>query len=303
MNLEPSPTLRQSTDTLTADAPTKPNWKILGTRVIVTLGAAVLIPYWIGERGWFGHQVENASFFSWFLSWCFVSHLTITAMSLSFHRNHTHKGAVLNRTLDGLFQVWLWMSTTMNKRDWVSVHIYHHAHSDGEKDPHSPVQKGFLRVFLLGAYDYTRAKNHPDVIRLHRQIKENRFEKFLREHDVLGPLLLFFILMSLIGPIQGAIATLSIFLISPLLAVGGVNTLAHSAGYKTYATKDNSRNIGWIFPLNFIICGELDHNNHHAHPKSCSFRHRWYEFDIGFVYLTIFSWVGLAKINHRAPGR
>lgn len=31
--------------------------------------------------------------------------------------------------------------------------------------------------------------------------------------------------------------------------------------------------------------------------RSCSFRHRWFEFDIGFVYLTILSWFKLAELK------
>jgi len=86
------------------------------------------------------------------------------------------------------------------------------------------------------------------------------------------------------------------FSISPLFAVGGVNALAHWLGYKNHKSGDNSRNIGFLFPLNFIICGELDHNNHHAHQKSCSFRHRWFEFDIGYLYILLLAKVKLAKV-------
>jgi stearoyl-CoA desaturase (delta-9 desaturase) len=77
-----------------------------------------------------------------------------------------------------------------------------------------------------------------------------------------------------------------------------VNALAHWWGYRNHKTIDNSRNLGFLIPLNFIICGELDHNNHHAHMRSCSFRHRWFEFDIGFVYLTLLGWIKLAELKN-----
>ncbi|MEX1100159.1 MAG: hypothetical protein WEB87_07025, partial [Bacteriovoracaceae bacterium] len=60
----------------------------------------------------------------------------------------------------------------------------------------------------------------------------------------------------------------------------------------------NSRNLGFVLPLNFLICGELDHNNHHAHPKSCSFRHRWFEFDWGYFYINLLDRIKLAAIKH-----
>jgi hypothetical protein len=95
----------------------------------------------------------------------------------------------------------------------------------------------------------------------------------------------------------GAISVVN-FLVSPLFAVGGVNALAHWWGYRNHATSDNSRNLGFLLPLNFIICGELDHNNHHAHMKSCSFRHRWFEFDIGYFYLILLNKIKLVELKN-----
>ncbi|MFL5510624.1 MAG: fatty acid desaturase, partial [Gemmatimonadaceae bacterium] len=40
------------------------------------------------------------------------------------------------------------------------------------------------------------------------------------------------------------------------------------------------------------------HNNHHADPHSASFKAKWYEFDIGWVYLRLLSVFGLAEIAY-----
>jgi len=232
-----------------------------------------------------------------------MTHVTIAAMSLCFHRMHTHQGVKLNFFVDHALQIWLWLTTSMSKRDWVAVHIYHHAHSDTELDPHSPRQKGFARIFFLGVADYAIARHNPEVIKLHRRIPENRLETFIRINSFLGPILTASTLLVPFGPLQGLSLAVLTFLISPLYAVGGVNAIAHQIGYKNYPTKDNSRNIGFVFPLNWLICGELDHNNHHAHPKSCSFRHRWYEFDIGFVYLQLLAHARLAELKFVHPVR
>jgi hypothetical protein len=106
------------------------------------------VNYWIGSDGlWtsiFSEPIfTNGAWWKLTLYTVVMAHLTITAMSLSFHRYHTHKGVILNSTLDTFMQVWLWFVTSMSKLDWVSVHIYHHAYSDKEKDPHSPIHKGF----------------------------------------------------------------------------------------------------------------------------------------------------------------
>ena len=220
-------------------------------------------------------------------------------MSLSFHRFHTHKGVEFNPYFDMVMQVWLWLVTSMSKPDWVSVHIYHHAHSDTEKDPHSPVQKGFWRVFFLGVFDYTKAKSNPDVLKIRKTIKLNALEAFISRNLFMGPYIFTGILMVLFGSDTGMLLAVTNFMISPLFAVGGVNALAHTWGYRNHMNSgDNSRNIGFLLPLNFIICGELDHNNHHAHQRSASFRHRWFEFDIGWAYICTLAKLKLAKVRH-----
>lgn len=259
--------------------------------------AGYLIEIGIGPLGSLGYSMSPLMMA---LYWVLVAHLTITCMSLCFHRQHTHQGVRLHPAVDTVMQAWLWLFTSMSKRDWVSVHVYHHIHSDTEKDPHSPVMKGLGHVFFLGVLDYTRAKRDPEVLKIRNKIKESSFEAFIDKNLFLGPILLATTHLVLFGPVQGAIVSVGAFLISPLLAVGGVNALAHWFGYRNHRTTDNSRNLGFLFPLNWVICGELDHNNHHHFPNSCSFRHRWYEFDIGYAYLKILSWMGLAEIRFAA---
>lgn len=228
----------------------------------------------------------------------FMTHITITAMSLSFHRMHTHKGVKFHPVVDAAMQIWLWATTSMSKLDWVSVHVYHHATSDTPNDPHSPVQKGLARVFFLGVIDYARAKSHPEVLKIRGRLPANGMERFISRNLFVGPLVLGSLLVILFGPAWGLILMTSTFLISPIFAVGGVNALAHYFGYRNHKTTDNSRNLGFLFILNWMICGELDHNNHHAHPTSCSFRHKAWEFDIGYAYIKMLSWLGLAEIKH-----
>jgi stearoyl-CoA desaturase (delta-9 desaturase) len=227
-----------------------------------------------------------------------MTHLTITAMSLCFHRQYTHQGVSFAKSIDRVMQAWLALTTGMSKRDWVSVHIYHHAHSDQELDPHSPKHKGFARIFFLGVYDYVLAKDLPEVVKLRKKIPEDRFESFLKNNPIIGPIFMTSALTIAFGPAWGAFLSVATFAISPLFAVGGVNAIAHAVGYRNYRTTDESRNIGFLFPLNWMICGELDHNNHHAHPRSCSFRHRWYEFDIGYAYIRALSAIGLATVKN-----
>jgi stearoyl-CoA desaturase (delta-9 desaturase) len=257
-----------------------------------------LINHFLGFHGLGGSFFENGSSAYYIIYLVAISHITITCMSLSFHRYHTHKGVIFNKGLDTFMQVWLWLVTSMSKLDWVSVHLYHHKHSDKEKDPHSPVAHGLAHVLFLGVIDYTKAKNSPEVIKLRNNIKRSKLEQFISENLLVGPFFLSAIFLLIFGLKWGTILSITNFMISPVFAVGGVNALAHWYGYKNHQSNDNSTNLGFIFPLNFIICGELDHNNHHAHPQSCSFRHKWYEFDIGYFYIKLLSAMKLAEIKN-----
>lgn len=252
----------------------------------------------LGINGIFGDVLAAHPFIFLALYVVAISHITITAMSLSFHRYHTHKGVIINKWIDMPMQIWLWMVTSLSKVDWVSVHIWHHAHSDQEKDPHSPLHKGLWHALFLGVFDYTKAKSWPEVIKIKKTIPTNKMEAFIFNHSFTGPIILTGITLVMFGPLWGALVAVLNFMVSPIFAIGGVNALAHWWGYRNHVTTDNSRNLGFIVPLNFIICGELDHNNHHAHMKSCSFRHRWFEFDIGFMYLKILSWFKLADLKN-----
>ncbi len=250
-----------------------------------------------GPQGFLGNFWETNSLLKIVLYICVMTHITISCMSLSFHRYHTHKGVVFNKIVDTMMQLWLWLVTSMCKLDWVSVHQYHHAHSDTEEDPHSPVVKGLGHVLFMGVFDYTKAKAHPEVLKLRAKIKHNKLEKFMSENLFLGPSILVAFNMLVFGVYWGTILSVINFLISPIFAVGGVNAIAHWWGYRNHQSNDNSRNVGFLFPLNFLICGELDHNNHHAHQRSCSFRHKWYEFDIGYFYIKILKRFKLAEVK------
>lgn len=273
-------------------------FKLISTLTLFYVSMIGIISVTLGSSGLWGGIIANqpAIFIVTYI--IIVTHVTITCMSLSFHRYHTHKGVVINKYLDGVMQLWLWVITSMSKADWVSIHTYHHAYSDTDKDPHSPVTKGLAHVFFLGVLDYTQAKELDAVKKIKKTIPMNKLEAFIHGNTFLGPGILTLFLLISFGPLWGTILSIINFLISPVFAVGGVNALAHSFGYKNHAFKDNSRNIGFIFPLNFMICGELDHNNHHAQPKSCSFRHRWFEFDIGFLYLNILAKMDLAQLKN-----
>jgi stearoyl-CoA desaturase (Delta-9 desaturase) len=84
----------------------------------------------------------------------------------------------------------------------------------------------------------------------------------------------------------------------PFWAAGVVNGLGHFWGYRNFNSADASTNL---FPIGIIIGGEELHNNHHTFATSAKLSNKWYEFDIGWMYIRLMSMCGLAKVKKVAP--
>ena len=69
-----------------------------------------------------------------------------------------------------------------------------------------------------------------------------------------------------------------------------INSLSHIFGKRRYKTTDTSRN-NWLLAL--ITLGEGWHNNHHYHQNTANQGWFWWEIDITYYMLKVFSWVGL----------
>jgi len=76
--------------------------------------------------------------------------------------------------------------------------------------------------------------------------------------------------------------------------------VGHYFGYRNWdvPAPDASRNIA---PIAMWIGGEELHNNHHAYPASARFSMKWYEFDIGWLYISAMESLGLARVKKVAP--
>ena len=85
---------------------------------------------------------------------------------------------------------------------------------------------------------------------------------------------------------------------TPIFAAGGINGAGHYYGYRNFDTADESTNM---MPIAFFIGGEELHNNHHAYPTAAKFSCKPWEFDIGWLYIKIFSIIGLVKVKRLAP--
>ena len=84
----------------------------------------------------------------------------------------------------------------------------------------------------------------------------------------------------------------------PIFAAGIINGVGHFWGYRNFQADDASRNI---LPWGILIGGEELHNNHHAYPSSARLSNKWWEFDIGWLYIRLLEIAGLAHVKKVAP--
>jgi len=224
-----------------------------------------------------------------------VTHITIICVTLFLHRGQAHKGIVFHPIASHFMRFWLWLTTGMVTKQWVSIHRKHHRHSDQEGDPHSPHVYGINRVLIKGALLYHTASKDTDIVKQYGVgtpddwVERNIYSKYSRLGITLLLLLNLF-LFSWWGLLVWGIQMIWI----PFWAAGVVNGIGHWWGYRNGQTKDNSKNFS---PLGIIIGGEELHNNHHLEPANPKLSRQWFEFDIGWMWLSVLRLLNLARLS------
>jgi stearoyl-CoA desaturase (delta-9 desaturase) len=224
--------------------------------------------------------------------------LSVFFQSFFHHRYGAHRQFTMSKGWERVFHFLTWAvcgSSYLNPRAYAVMHRMHHAYSDTEKDPHSPVhQPNLFRMMMRTLHQY-------DAIRERRVAVEPRFEGGYPEWKLLDVTLsrwpvtlawgtaytLFYIAFAphwwlvalapihwFLGPIHGAI----------------VNYLGHKVGYRNIDSDDNSKNT-LVFDV--LTMGELFQNNHHKYGQSPNFAVRWFEIDPAYQAIRVFGWLGI----------
>jgi stearoyl-CoA desaturase (delta-9 desaturase) len=247
----------------------------------------------------FLYGLVDLNFWGYVLVTFLMVQFTFMAVTLYLHRDATHRSLDLHPALRHVFRFWLWMSSGMLTREWVAVHRKHHARCETPEDPHSPMVLGLKKVLLEGAELYKEAARTPGLLEKYgRGTPDDWMERNVySKHRALGIVLMVIIDLVLFG-VPGIIIIGVQMLAVPLMAAGVINGIGHHTGYRNFECSDAARNI---VPWGFIVAGEELHNNHHAFPSSAKFSVRPWEFDIGWLYIQVFRFFGLAKVRRVAP--
>jgi stearoyl-CoA desaturase (delta-9 desaturase) len=228
-----------------------------------------------------------------------LTHITIASVTIYLHRHQAHRALTLHPSVAHFFRFWLWLTTGMVTSEWVAVHRKHHAKCELPDDPHSPQQHGIAKVLFGGAWLYRNEAMKPETLAAfshgtpHDWVERHVYSRF--RFAGIG-------LMLMIDLLLFGAAGLAIWLVQmawiPFWAAGVINGIGHYWGYRNFETDDASRNI---VPWGILIGGEELHNNHHAYGVSARLSNKWWEFDIGWLYIRTLEILGLATVRRTAP--
>ena len=243
--------------------------------------------------------VLNLSFWGYVLATVVLTQFTIASVTIYLHRHQTHRALTLHPVVSHIFRFWLWMTTGMITGEWVAIHRKHHATTDVEGDPHSPVVLGIKKVFWEGAELYRKASKDRELVDKYSHgtpddwIENNLYKKYSGK----GVILMLLIDLFLFGIPGVSIWAIQMMWI-PVWAAGVVNGIGHFWGYRNFECPDAATNVS---PWGFWIGGEELHNNHHTFASSAKFSVKPWEFDIGWMYICCLSFFGLAKVKKLPP--
>ncbi len=248
---------------------------------------------------WLAHGLLSLSWWQIVLFTLAVTHVTMVSVTVFLHRHQAHRALDLHPIASHFFRFWLWLTTGQVTKEWASIHRKHHAKCEQADDPHSPHVYGIKTVLLQGYELYRAEAVKPETLTRYGHgtpsdwLERNLYSRF----SWCGVALLLGIDLALFGA-----AGLTVWAVqmawTPVMAAGIINGAAHYWGYRNFEAPDASTNIS---PWGILIAGEELHNNHHTYPTSAKLSVKPYEFDIGWVYISLLQKMRLATVKKTPP--
>lgn len=262
----------------------------------------MLLPDWTALNAlvdWLANGVAHLSGWQMALFTLAMTHVTMISVTIFLHRHQAHRALDLHPIASHFFRFWLWLTTGQVTKEWTAIHRKHHAKCEQPEDPHSPHVYGIKTVLLQGYELYrTEAGNKETLTRYghgtpNDWLERNLYSRFSWQ----GVAAMLIIDLTLFGAAGLAVWAVQMAW-TPVMAAGIINGAAHYWGYRNFEAPDASTNIS---PWGILIAGEELHNNHHTYPTSAKLSIKPYEFDIGWMYISLLQQMGLATVKKIPP--
>ena len=248
---------------------------------------------------WLAHGLWDIAWWQTVLFALAMTHITMISVTVYLHRHQAHRALDLHPIASHFFRLWLWLTTGQVTKEWAAIHRKHHAKCEQSDDPHSPHVHGIKTVLTRGAELYrAESKNKDTLARFGHGTPDDWIERNLyTRFSWQGVGLMMIVDLALFGAAGLAVWALQMAW-TPIMAAGIINGAGHYWGYRNFEAPDASTNL---LPWGIIIAGEELHNNHHTYPTSAKLSIKPYEFDIGWMYITILKSMGLASVKKVPP--
>lgn len=261
------------------------------------------MPSWNGQRfdwvnvAWFTAIHAGALLAPWAFSWRGAGVALLLwwlcasiGICLTYHRLLTHRGFRVPRPVEYLGTLAGMLASEGGAISWVAMHRLHHARSDRRgEDLHTP-KDGFLWshvgwVLCRDWFDRAALQRRyaPELLAdpVHRVLERVHWLPNLALAAALyawggWPLVVWGVFVRLVLTLHGTWL---------------VNSATHTWGYRTWRTKDDSRNLWWV---GLVAWGEGWHNTHHAFQRSARHGFGW-ELDMTWLAIRVLAALGLVR--------
>lgn len=233
-----------------------------------------------------------------------LAQVAMVVTTVYLHRAGAHRALTLRPVAEHVARPVVWLTTGLRPREWIAVHRRHHAATDTEEDPHSPVVLGVWRVQFANAALYRRAARQPRTLAKYgRDHPPDALDRLLYDRAWLGLGIGIVALCLLFALVFDAwwlgLVAAAVHAATYLLAGGAVNGIGHTWGRRPYP--NSATNLAW---LGWLTAGEGLHNNHHAAPTSARLARRRGEVDPGWWVVSALCALRLAELRQpRADDR
>ena len=230
-------------------------------------------------------------------------HIGASIYSIYIHRGLSHGAVKFDSKVIVVFQCWLWLFGTLANRYRVDSHKLHHKYSDTERDINGPKMLGMVNILLIKPI-----KRFAGIVtapfRKSTFVVNLEIEKIVDKKPDTGIFYNYIrwgiwinltIHIILFGWVGLAIWLVMMFL-AQWVAFAFADGVIHLWGYRNFPTDDCSKNV---VPLGILFGGEELHNNHHKYPYLAKFNAKWWEVDIGWLYIRVLEKLKLAQVRNK----
>lgn len=201
-----------------------------------------------------------------------------TGIGLTYHRMYAHKSWNPKLKIIEHIFYFLGIICAMGPAiNWCGTHRLHHATSDTNRDPHSPVKKTLITKIK---YWFNYWEVHNVEIKYIKDLLKDKKHKFVYKNYFK----IIFIYITVLYLINIDLFLYG-FLVTTMFSLHFVSWItvgAHIFGTRDQHTKDRSLNTNI---MGLFLWGEGYHNNHHWKPSSPNFG--FDKFDLGYKIICL----------------